>query len=339
MAYIHEKKKGEKKEYSLRVSIRKEGKIITKDLCYLGSDLSKINIKKLKNDYIKDEEGIRKIKKRMEKLNYFEKAAKKNTKANKFFDEKQMSEINATLNHFVKNFQKIRKSVKKEIWENYKIKFITSNASLEDNLISYEETKKLLKINIPPRNKPLSHAHDLLNEKKILDLLEKETPTINISNLKKIHEMLMENFHRTRGFRTHEIKTKGNFFKIIPAKEIKQKLKKLILWYNKNKTKIHPLALAILFHHKFEKIHPFVYGNGGIGRILMNYQLSQFGYPPLIIPIKLKEEYHKAMNKAYPCLKEDILNIKMKYYKPLMDFMQKQFVKTYWDNLAIFTSQ
>ena len=67
----------------------------------------------------------------------------------------------------------------------------------------------------------------------------------------------------------------------------------------------------------------------------MNYQLSQFDYPPIIIPSRKKEEYFKAMNKADKAVKTDLLNTDMRYYKDLMDFMHKQFVKTYWDNFVV----
>jgi len=49
-------------------------------------------------------------------------------------------------------------------------------------------------------------------------------------------------------------------------------------------------------HINFEKIHPFIDGNGRIGRMLLNWQRVKLGLPVLVIKESEKQEYYKWFN-------------------------------------------
>jgi fido (protein-threonine AMPylation protein) len=72
-------------------------------------------------------------------------------------------------------------------------------------------------------------------------------------------------------------------FKPAEPAQIGPKLDALILWYNQNRTHVHPIELAALVHLRFYKIHPFDDGNKRMSRLLFNKALLDNGYPLLNI--------------------------------------------------------
>ena len=58
-----------------------------------------------------------------------------------------------------------------------------------------------------------------------------------------------------------------------------------------------PEALARL-HARFERIHPFLDGNGRTGRLVLNLLLGRLGYPPAIIYKRERTKYLIALRRA-----------------------------------------
>ena len=59
-----------------------------------------------------------------------------------------------------------------------------------------------------------------------------------------------------------------------------------------------PSARAVLGHFVFVYIHPYMDGNGRMGRFLMNVMLAEGGYPWTVVPVAERRAYMAALESA-----------------------------------------
>ena len=59
-----------------------------------------------------------------------------------------------------------------------------------------------------------------------------------------------------------------------------------------------PWIRSVLGHFIFVYIHPYMDGNGRIGRFLMNLMLASGGYPWIVVPVERRNEYMQALENA-----------------------------------------
>jgi hypothetical protein len=59
-----------------------------------------------------------------------------------------------------------------------------------------------------------------------------------------------------------------------------------------------PSARVVLGHFMFVYVHPYMDGNGRIGRFLMNVMLAAGGYPWTVVPLERRDAYMAALEQA-----------------------------------------
>ncbi len=127
----------------------------------------------------------------------------------------------------------------------------------------------------------------------------------NELDLLKAHKILMQDVLKDAGkYRTKNVGV-GNEKEIThiapPARNVPKLMSDLFEWLKV--TKLHPLIVSSVFHYEFEFIHPFVDGNGRIGRfwqtlILYNWK-NVFEYLPIESLIyENQDEYYSAIEKS-----------------------------------------
>ena len=302
--------------YYLKHSFRSDNKIKTKTLAYIGNKADKTKIEELKKKF--DKEKLDKIKKEL-----FEE-----TDYNYLLLESDAKKIEEIKKQFSEKLIKLDEQTKKDMFDDFLTYFIYNTNAIEGNTLTLKETDLLLNKGITPQGRTLREINDHLNSKEIFYYLLKENPKINNETIILIHDRLLEKIDERRGFRNSNVRVIGATFKSSPFQYVHTDMNLLLKWCNKNKNKLHPVILASLFHHKFEKIHPFYDGNGRTGRMIMNLILIKNNIPPIVLSNKQRKRYYSILAKA----DETGLTEISESFKPLVRFISSQILKT-WNTI------
>lgn len=122
---------------------------------------------------------------------------------------------------------------------------------------------------------------------------------ITLKNIKKIHAEVLKNLSPEASKLRTEISAIFNSEGVAvymppPPDKISVNLSGLLSYINSKKEKF-PLVSAFISHLVFEKIHPFLDGNGRVGRLLISAVLKAKGFEVnLIVPFEEYLDGHKS---------------------------------------------
>ena len=194
-----------------------------------------------------------------------------------------------------------------------------SNA-IEGNSLTYGETNAFLMEGLTAKGKPLKDHLDLKGHNEAIDFLRHfidKNEEITERDIRELHKMILVEPYKSKAispggqpsektiqigqYKTqpnHVQTATGEMFYFASPEETPAKMHDLMERYRANRGTIHPVELAALFHYDFVRIHPFDDGNGRMSRLLMNFILMQFGFPPVVIKTSKKAEYFYALRSA-----------------------------------------
>ena len=188
------------------------------------------------------------------------------------------------------NLSKGNESVLKEITLAEIPELVYNSNAIENSTLSLEDTEKILAGGSLVRKVNVREVYEAKNLAKLTEsLLEKNKSRINIKLILSLHKTLLTNIDDTISGRFRigkEWVRVGNHLGANPQ-FVPKLMQELVDNYNQNKISYF-LDVVSHFHAEFETIHPFVDGNGRMGRVLINLQLINLGFPPIIIQNKSK---------------------------------------------------
>ncbi|MDI9309789.1 MAG: Fic family protein [Limnohabitans sp.] len=208
------------------------------------------------------------------------------------------------------------------IMQKFRLDWNYHSNHLEGNTLTYGETKALILFGVTAQGKPLKDTLEITGHNDaidwVIDMVKGERP-LTENFIRELHKMLLREPYEKKAispdglptsrtinvgsYKTtpnHVLTATGETFYFATPEETPAKMYDLIEWYKEKKANLetNPILLAAEFHYKFIRIHPFDDGNGRTARILMNFILMQFNYPPVIIKTQDKENYFGVLRMA-----------------------------------------
>lgn len=175
-----------------------------------------------------------------------------------------------------------------------------SNA-IENSTLTLKETERILLEQEVMRQVSVRELFEAKNLARVVEYLRTRTDIdLDIETILLLHRMLIGGINDEiagRLRKSTEYVHVGTH--IAPAPEhIEALLDNLLVSYSSSDDHYF-LERISRFHLEFERIHPFVDGNGRIGRVLINLQLAKLGFPPVIIRNKGKRDNYYPAFRAF----------------------------------------
>jgi Fic family protein len=168
-----------------------------------------------------------------------------------------------------------------------------SNA-IENSTLTMDDTERILLAVEVSRHMDLREVHEAQNLARVTDYVRStQSRPLDLARIALLHQMLLGNIDESIAGRFRQ---PGEYVRvgshIAPAPEQVEALLQDMLVAFANNVIDRPTQRLARLHLEFERIHPFVDGNGRIGRILLNDALYRLGFPPVIVRNKGKTTYY-----------------------------------------------
>lgn len=170
-----------------------------------------------------------------------------------------------------------------------------SNA-IEGNTLSYYETYQIIfntssdevLANVKPRD-----LYEAINLKYAMDYIFKSIEEdITTSYIVELGKIINKNVNEISSFRTTPVYIRGAEHIPPEAEDVPRLMQELLFTSFQSENFLRDLAD---FHIRYERIHPFIDGNGRTGRVLLSKKTLQNGLPPIVIPKEERDVYMEML--------------------------------------------
>lgn len=206
------------------------------------------------------------------------------------------------------------------IWEGISYEEAHHSTAIEGNTLVLREVERLLREGKAVGSKELAEYLEVEGYAKAARWVYAQAvehrdwsagERINLTELRQIHRLVVEpawlhsppeGLDQREGpgsFRQHDIRPFTGGMAPPPFPEVPALVTDWLRDTNRRPADDqHPMLFVAAIHAWFERIHPFRYGNGRVGRLATNLLLVRHGYPPAVIYKRDRTRYLNALRRA-----------------------------------------
>lgn len=177
---------------------------------------------------------------------------------------------------------------------------VYNSNSIENSSLTLKETEKILMKMEVSRDVSIREIFEAKNLASVIEYVREKSLIKDLDEeiILFLHKMLMSNINNDIAGR---FRKKGEYVQVgghigLPPEKVKRSVGEILINY-KSENEMYFIDKIAKFHLDFEATHPFIDGNGRMGRVIINYQLNRLGFPPIIVRDKEKHIYYKSFDE------------------------------------------
>lgn len=217
-------------------------------------------------------------------------------KGNKVSTSKLLQEIDKKL-AAISTLRPLTQGEAERLRDEFLVEYTYNTNAIEGNTLTLQETAMVLE-GITIDQKPLKDHLEAIGHRdafKYVESLVKGKTELTEYDIKCIHSLVLMDRPEDKGvFRRIPVRIMGAFYEPPQPYMIEPMMTDLLLKHKERKASMHIIEAIALFHLDFEGIHPFIDGNGRTGRLLINLELMQNGYPAINVKYTDRRRYYNA---------------------------------------------
>jgi Fic family protein/DNA-binding XRE family transcriptional regulator len=168
---------------------------------------------------------------------------------------------------------------------------------IEGNTLTLRETDLVINEGLTVSGKSMREHLEAINHQEAIGYIKQLMQrgfSFNERELLTIHNLILRGIipEDAGRYRKVQVMIKGSNHMPPQPYLVPKEMEDYFLWYETQKSKLHPVILAAEMHERLVSIHPFIDGNGRTSRLVMNLILLQNDY----VIANIKGDYDNRMN-------------------------------------------